>query len=301
MHSKTLWTMAAGIMLFACPTFADTIIYSGSVQTYTVGATGLYDITAYGAAGGTGGLGFSGGAGAEMGGDFNLTAGEVLDIYVGGTGGSGDAGGGGGGTFVVLGASPGGTPLVVAGGGGGGGVFDFGSGGQVTHSGTSGGSADPLGGGGGGGGFGGDGADAGGPQGGRGGKGYPTLTPGIARGPTSGNGGYGGGGSGSGTGYGGNSGGGGGGYSGGTGGGDADGGGGGGSYFDSSGTITVAIAGENAGDGYVTVDLVSSAPVSTPEPASLALLAVGLLAMAALRKSGQGPSARGIFTNVFQR
>jgi hypothetical protein len=70
------------------PVLADTFTFNGSgqtgsVQQFTAPTTGEYDIVAYGASGGNG-VGGGGGLGAEMGGDFNLTAGEVLDIYVGG-------------------------------------------------------------------------------------------------------------------------------------------------------------------------------------------------------------------------
>jgi hypothetical protein len=61
-------------------------------------------ILAFGAQGGNGGRGGVGGLGAEIGGDFSLTAGEVLQIAVGGTGGSDSYeshDGGGGGSFVV--------------------------------------------------------------------------------------------------------------------------------------------------------------------------------------------------------
>ena len=70
--------------------------YSGSIVTLTVvdsnpDAThilsGVYDITAYGGQGGSGGHG--GGIGAKIKGEFNLTAGETLDIIVGGVGSDG--------------------------------------------------------------------------------------------------------------------------------------------------------------------------------------------------------------------
>src|SRR5580692_4688777 len=85
-----------------------TFNYDGAIlQTFTVVTTGTYDITAYGAQGGADENGTLGGQGAEIGGTFTLTAGEVLTIAVGGKGGDGGspdepyAGGGGGGTFVV--------------------------------------------------------------------------------------------------------------------------------------------------------------------------------------------------------
>src|SRR6266436_5613383 len=59
--------------------------YTGSLVTFTVATTDTYQILAFGAQGGSGGSG-AGGRGAEIGGDFNLTAGEVLQIAVGGAG-----------------------------------------------------------------------------------------------------------------------------------------------------------------------------------------------------------------------
>jgi hypothetical protein len=78
-----------------------------------------------------GATGAAGGGGAEIGGDFSLTAGETLGIFVGGAGGSAIKGGGGGGSFVI---QPVSAKLVIAGGGGGyngsggggGGSFDAG-------------------------------------------------------------------------------------------------------------------------------------------------------------------------------
>ena len=62
-----------------------------------------------------------GGLGAQIGGDFLLTQGQILTIAVGGQGESTrTTAGGGGGTFVV---GPGNVPFVIAGGGGGGNRF----------------------------------------------------------------------------------------------------------------------------------------------------------------------------------
>src|SRR5271169_352822 len=107
--------------------------YTGSLVTFTVPTTDTYQILAFGAQGGnatSGSLIGIGGQGAEIGGDFSLSVGEVLQIAVGGAGSdnvgggiSGGVGGGGGGTFVV---GPGNTPLVIAGGGGGGGHINEG-------------------------------------------------------------------------------------------------------------------------------------------------------------------------------
>jgi hypothetical protein len=259
-------------------------------QTFVVPATGFYTILAYGAQGGSG-IQNSGGLGAEMGGTFLLTAGETLDIFVGGEGSSGvsdlGAGGGGGGTFVVLaGSTP--TLLVAAGGGGGAswmainglaastsqagvnGQSEYGNtGGGAGGTGGSGGAADD-GGGGGGGGYGGDGTggDFGGFGSGANGLGYPTLTGGA--GDHGGAGGFGGGAGGANA-----SGGGGGGYSGGGGGqtndndGAAGGGGGGGSYLDASVLNPIMISGVITTDGNGLVE------ISKPEPGSFLLLGAG--------------------------
>jgi hypothetical protein len=89
--------------------------YTGGFQSFTAPSTGLYDILAYGAQGGASTQGASGGLGAEIGGNFMLSAHETLRIAVGGAGYSGPtSGGGGGGSFVV---GSGNTPLVIAGGG----------------------------------------------------------------------------------------------------------------------------------------------------------------------------------------
>jgi hypothetical protein len=98
------------------------------VQLWTVPGTGLYQITAIGAGGGTGPS--ATGRGAFLSGVFSLTRGQVLKIVVGQQGLSTTSspcsqshGGGGGGSFVTTLAN---VPLIIAGGGGGGGntVYD---------------------------------------------------------------------------------------------------------------------------------------------------------------------------------
>jgi len=120
--------------------------YSGAPQFVTVDATGEYELTAYGAQGGSAGA-YAGGNGAAVQADFNLTAGEHLEIIVGGEGGTGDnpssyavGAGGGGGTFILANTGPGGTYqlLEVAGGGGGGGPAHSGYGGLALGSAGSG-------------------------------------------------------------------------------------------------------------------------------------------------------------------
>jgi hypothetical protein len=253
--------------------------YTGSLVTFTVPKKGTYQIIAFGAQGGNGvflppgSTSGAGGRGAEIGGDFSLTAGEVLQIAVGGAGmsvttGNG-GGGGGGGSFVV---GPGNTPLVIAGaGGGGGGRFvgpaNFDGGAGLT--GPDGGSAStfPNGGTGGNGGGPGGGPSAGSGGGflsggassiGQGGAGFPVLTGGEAGGGA--NGGYGGGGGGLGP-----CGGGGGGYSGGGGAGPVGPQGcqGGGGSFD-AGANQILIAGIWTGNGEVVINLVSPVFAGTP-------------------------------------
>jgi len=119
---------------------------TGGIQYWTAPYSGLFRIDAAGAKGGNGNSG-TGGLGARMIGEFNLTSGEVIRILVGQKGGDhptvaggvNSTGGGGGGTFVVR------TPfntnasiLVAAGGGGGSGSSSGGGAGQTTTSGQTG-------------------------------------------------------------------------------------------------------------------------------------------------------------------
>jgi gliding motility-associated-like protein len=91
-------------------------INTQGIQEWTVPQTGVYTIEA---AGGQG-YGTYGGRGAYMSGEFNLTAGTVLKIIVGQEAGapvsSSNQYGGGGGSFVTDATN---TPLIIAGGGGG--------------------------------------------------------------------------------------------------------------------------------------------------------------------------------------
>ena len=92
------------------------------IQLWTVPASGNYTILGAGAKGGNGNS-TTGGSGAIIQGDFDLTQGTVIAILVGqsGTNGPSNVGGGGGGTFVmkttVIDSS---SAYVIAGGGGGG-------------------------------------------------------------------------------------------------------------------------------------------------------------------------------------
>jgi hypothetical protein len=258
--------------------------FTGSLIDFKVLTTDCYQILALGAQGGSGSFAGNigaGGRGAEIGGDFRLTAGEILQVAVGDAGGDGGGGGGGGGGSFVVG--PGNVPLVIAGGGGGGGATQGiplpgqggltgpdggGSGGGTGGSGGAG--SIFIGGGGGGGGF----FSAGGssPFGGAtGGGAFPDLAGGSIGG------GFGGGGGGLGGA------GGGGGYSGGGGGirglmGNGSGGGGG--SFD-AGTDQILMADFQTGNGEVIITELSGA---VPEPASIALLGAGLIGLAAISR-----------------
>lgn len=112
------------------------VISNNGIQTWTVPVSGPYKITSYGAQGAC-----NGGLGAKIEGDFNLAAGQVLQIVVGqqginGTGGNANnnGGGGGGGSFVVSGTN---SILTIAGGGGGGLTGAVGGNGLTTLSGGS--------------------------------------------------------------------------------------------------------------------------------------------------------------------
>ncbi|MEI7420845.1 MAG: glycine-rich protein, partial [Prolixibacteraceae bacterium] len=245
--------------------------YTGGMQTFTVpsGVTSL-TIDTYGAQGGTSTSGgYTGGLGARIKGDIAVTAGQVINIQVGGKGNDGSCGSaGGGGTFVVR----SGTALVVAGGGGGG-FYCSAYGGNYGGSGltsTGGGAGIKCGSAGVGyaGGTNGNGGSAnlGGGGGGFSGAGSSSSPSGAGGGAYPGAGGLPGGGYGGGGGYyngccGGS--GGGGGYSGGSGGtSDGSAGGGGGSY--NAGTSQTNTAGAQSGNGQVLVSWSTSSSSSCP-------------------------------------
>jgi hypothetical protein len=277
------------LMAGAAGASATTFDFTGSVQHFTVVTSGLYDIEAAGAQGGGGRTPIgptSGGAGAEVGGEVFLNAGEMLDIVAGGQGAPGSstpagAGGGFSGIFTAAG------PLIMAGGGGGGGGssrLDGGSGlaatnggdGTGINAGAGAGGANGLGGGSGGGAFSGGGgsgfkSEGGTPPGapnsgqGQGGDGY-TGGSYVAAGGFGGGGGsglFGGGG--------------GGGYSGG-GGGSSGAGGGGGSYIALAFTNTFGADGANSGNGFVMIDPAGA----VPEASTWAMMLAGLTGLGAL-------------------
>ena len=218
--------------------------YTGTPQFVSVTATGEYDIVAFGAQGGgstSGKTMTAGGYGAEVGGTFELKAGENLEIIVGGAGTLSDGlgGGGGGGTFVL--AKEGGTytPILVAGGGGGARFNGVGGAGTLMQGNGQGGAVGPGISSGGGAGVKSNGASNGTPTGGSNGSG--NYAGGGGAGDYAG--GFGGGGGGF------NGGGGGGGYTGGYGGGELEPGVGGGSYDGGIPNTSQTAAGENQGNG----------------------------------------------------
>jgi hypothetical protein len=100
------------------------------IQTWTVPTTGTYTVEAYGASGGDASTWF-GGNGAEVIGEFNFTAGDVITVLVGQAGDDGAnngvdqymGGAGGGGSFVLQ----NGTLIAAAAGGGGAGSGEAGA------------------------------------------------------------------------------------------------------------------------------------------------------------------------------
>ena len=98
------------------------VTVSSGIQVWTVPRTGKYRIEAIGASGGYSEDSFikTGGRGARMIGNFNLTKDEIIHVLVGQKGEKGNknpkTAGGGGGTFVVRENN---KPLIIAGGGGG--------------------------------------------------------------------------------------------------------------------------------------------------------------------------------------
>ena len=266
-----------------------TFNFNGNIfQSYTVPADGWYLLDAIGAQGGASGnyVVKHGGKGAWMQGYAYLTAGDVLQIAVGGAGGQGQnygnnvsGGGGGGGSSIVKVVDGQLEPLLFAGGGGGGAANYDGSPGLTSHDGERGRIGDDKIGGAGGASY----FWSGGTQYDEysaiyedqprayGGEAYVSGNFGGDAGDLGmgGNGGWGGGGEGGaekssyiiankdGGG------GGGGGYSGGGGGDKGDGGGGGGSYVDASldTTLCWAVPDYNWGDGLVAITPVSGPPV----------------------------------------
>jgi fibronectin type 3 domain-containing protein len=96
------------------------VVADSGFQDWTVPFSGRWAVTAIGAAGASAAVGFNGGRGAQIYGEFDWTAGQNLRLAVGQAGsgaGTSSNGGGGGGSFVY--DVDGSTPLLIAGGGGG--------------------------------------------------------------------------------------------------------------------------------------------------------------------------------------
>ncbi len=115
----------------------DITLVSG-IQYWTVPYTGTYSIDAFGAQGGRNSV-YVGGGGARVKGTFSLTAGEVIRILVGNSGGTHstecDAGGGGG-TYVIRSPYNSNASIAVIAAGGGGaseGTYNSQGGGDRTN------------------------------------------------------------------------------------------------------------------------------------------------------------------------
>ena len=109
-------------------------VSTNGFQQFTICHAGTYEITAYGANGGSGSTAGGGGKGANAKGTFTLTNGQKLTIVVGqpgawnGQSGGSYAGGGGGGSFVFSGTSISKDSVLVAAGGGAGKLGNYSSG-----------------------------------------------------------------------------------------------------------------------------------------------------------------------------
>src|SRR5271165_1699600 len=81
MRNNSLLISTAPALVLGSAARAGTIDFmaTGAIVDYTVPQTAEYDIVAFGAQGGAGTNG-AGGLGAEIGGEFLLTAGNVLEI-----------------------------------------------------------------------------------------------------------------------------------------------------------------------------------------------------------------------------
>lgn len=143
---KLIFTLTFMVALSISFGQVTTFDYTGSIETYTVpDGVSRISIQAYGAQGGND----NGGLGAGIYGEFDVTAGNVLNIVVGQQGivnncGGADASGGGGGGSFVWDADDAALPWIAAGAGGGGnenwGGIDCRDGlpGQAGEDGTSG-------------------------------------------------------------------------------------------------------------------------------------------------------------------
>jgi hypothetical protein len=124
---------AASFTLNGSNNNSGTFNYTGTLDTMNITTTGIYTIDAFGAQGGKT-YSILGGLGGNLQANFNLSAGTILSIIIGGKGGDGreglnyaqdGSGGGGGGTFVATKLSSG-TPTILLSAGGGFGGVSFG-------------------------------------------------------------------------------------------------------------------------------------------------------------------------------
>ena len=120
--SASLLALMAAASATSAKTFEFPFSFTGAIVDFVIPMTGTYEILAFGAQGGDGSTDNDDRRcrrqGRQIQGDFQLTAGDQLEIVVGGAGQSSSyyGGGGGGGSFVI---GPHGKLLLVAGGGGG--------------------------------------------------------------------------------------------------------------------------------------------------------------------------------------
>lgn len=99
--SASLLSLCAGTASVATYDVTEALGFTGSIVTWTAPEDGDYWVVAVGAQSASGDVNYLGGRGAQIEGTFNLSAGDVFQILVGGMGlgqSSGAAGGGGGGT-----------------------------------------------------------------------------------------------------------------------------------------------------------------------------------------------------------
>jgi hypothetical protein len=115
-------------------------VSTNGFQQFAICHAGTYEITAYGANGGSGSTAGGGGKGANAKGTFTFTNGQKLTIVVGqpgawnGQSGGSYAGGGGGGSFVFSGTSISTDSVLVAAGGGAGKLGNSSSGYDATST-----------------------------------------------------------------------------------------------------------------------------------------------------------------------
>ena len=140
--SKFILSLLTFLVLGSLAFSQTTFNYTGGMQTFTAPTTGNYQFDCWGAQGGSG-LNTIGGYGGFASGTYSLTAGQTINIFVGGQGGSyagpigwngggqggidtaGQHGGSGGGASDIrIAGTSFGNRIIVAGGGAGGGRDD---------------------------------------------------------------------------------------------------------------------------------------------------------------------------------